>query len=177
MEGSRPGRLLAAVDRVTGSPDREIGFDGKEVGESGALLIGELAADAIRVENGLALRVGHLAEVAEGAADQAPTISREAIPLMHGCDDLLPLRLGQMLQCLVALQYAATLFFRHIVELGKALQITLLGLGGELTEAGFVLEGGVLLIQREVTMTFHPLCQVFLVRAGADGRSWASAVP
>jgi len=56
----------------------QVWLDGEEVGECASLLLGELAAEAVRVEDGLTLGKRHLADITEGASYQAATVRRRA---------------------------------------------------------------------------------------------------
>jgi hypothetical protein len=143
--------------------DRQIRFDGKESGERVALLLGKLAAKAVFLEDGIALLRRHLAEVAEGAGDKAATVLWKATKLPQGTHNLLALRWRQMLHRFGAFNDAAALFGRHIVELRKAVEHALLCLLREITEAGFVLQGTLLVCQRKIAVTIHPLCQMLLI--------------
>jgi hypothetical protein len=114
----------------------------------------------------LALGLGHLAEVAEGTADEAAAILRKAAELLHCSAKLLALRDAHVGDGFVALEEAAALLGRHIVELGKAVAEPLLGLGGKIVEAGLALERLLLLSERHVAVTSHPLGQVLLILCG-----------
>jgi hypothetical protein len=167
--------LFAGVDRGGRPLDRNVRFDSQEIAEGGALVVGELAVKTIRVEDGLALRLGHLAQIAEGAADQALTVRGKRAELLRGDADLLPLLRSEVLHHLVAFQQATALLLRHVVQLGEIVQRTLLGLRWQLAEAGFTLERSLLLGKRHVAVAIHPLFQVLLVRLGA-GRGLGSSV-
>jgi hypothetical protein len=137
--------------------NREIGFNCQKVGESCALLIGELGAKTILVEYGLALRLRHLAKVSEGARDQAPAVDGKPAKLLHGAPDLSALSWSKVLQCLVTLERAAALFGRHVIEVAEVVQHALLGLCWKIIEARLALQRTVLLREREVAVTVHPL--------------------
>lgn len=161
--------LLTSVDGLAVALDGQVGFNRKQAGEGGALLVGELAADAIRGEDGLTLLVRHLAKITEGAGYQAATFDGQTAELLHGFTDLLALRLGKVLQGLVALQNALALLLGHVVELGETIQVALLGLLGKLFEAGFALQFRLLRDERQGAVALHPLGEMLLILLGTDG--------
>jgi hypothetical protein len=71
---------------------------------------------------------------------------------------------------LVTLKYPAALLCWHAIEVAEAIQHVLLRLGWKIAEAGFVLQGTLLLSKREIAVTVHPLGQVFLILLGFRGR-------
>ena len=165
--------LLTEVRGIVGTLNGKVGLDGEETGEGAAFLVRELAAETVGVEDGLALRVWHLAKVAEGSGDQTATIFRETAKLLHGSADLLALRRGEVRHGLVAVDNAAALFGRHAVELGKAIEHALLCLRRKVAKAGFALQGALLVCEWQATVTIHPLGEVFLIlllRAGSGVR-------
>ena len=70
--------LFTEPRSIVGTLNGKIGLDGEETGERAAFLVRELAAETVGVEDGLALRLGHLAEVAEGPGDEAAAVFGEA---------------------------------------------------------------------------------------------------
>lgn len=153
--------------------DRNEGFNREETGEGVAFLIGELAAETIGAEDSLTLRLGHLAKITEGSCDQAATVFGETAKLLHGPADLLTLRRREMRHGFVVLDDAAALLGRHVVKLGEAVEHALLCLGGKVAEAGFLLQGSLLIGERQIAMTVHPLGEVLLVLLlGAGSSVW-----
>ena len=169
---------------------RQIGFDGEQVGESSAFLIGELPAKTTRIENGLLLRRGHRTKFAEGLGDGAAAVVGKAAELMHGSAPLLSLGRSEALNCFVAFNQIAALFRRHIVELGQPVAQMLLGLGRKLAKAGLVAQSSLLLVEREIAVAAHPLLKMLLLsrsaaslvrhplsRVGTGGRLIPSLIP
>jgi hypothetical protein len=113
--------------------------------------------------------------IAEGAGDEAATVYREAAEILHGAAYLLALRRGEALHGLGMLDDTAALLIGHVVELGEAIKHSLLSLGRELAEAGFVLERGLLLLERELAVTIHPLGQMLLAPPWTDMRATGNA--
>jgi hypothetical protein len=143
--------------------NREVGFDREEIGDGVALLIGELTAEAIWVEDSLALRLGHLAEVAEGASDHAASILGKPTILFYRAVPLLPLCWSEVLDLLVALKEAPALLRCHVVELSDAIVHALLCLQWKIAETRFVFKRALLVCRGKVAVTSHPLRQVLLI--------------
>ena len=57
--------------------DRNVRLNGEEITKSGTLVVGKLAVKTVGVEDGLALRLGHLTKITPGAGHQATTIGRK----------------------------------------------------------------------------------------------------
>src|SRR5215472_8338186 len=55
--------LLAGLNSIARLLHRKIRFHSEQIGDRPAFLIGELALEAVRVQDGLALRLRHLAQV------------------------------------------------------------------------------------------------------------------
>jgi hypothetical protein len=146
--------------------DGDIGLDGEEVVEGGALVVSELGVEAVGVEDGLALGFRHLAKVAEGAGDEAAAIDGQRVVLLRCGLNLLTLDGGEVLDGLVAGEEAAALLVRHVVELSEAIEEALLVLLGQLFEARLVLKGVLLLLRGEGAVTVHPLGEVLLILFG-----------
>src|ERR1700733_14589604 len=87
----------------------KIGFHRQQARERVAFLFGKLPAKTVRVENGLALWLRHLAKIAEGAGDQAATVFRKSAVLLHRAAELLPLRRSKALHRLGVLHRAPAL--------------------------------------------------------------------
>ena len=136
--------LLTEVRSIVGTLNGKVGFDGEETGEGAAFLVRELAAETVGVEDGLALGVGHLAEVAEGPGDEAAAVFGETAKLLEGSADLLTLRHSEMRHGFVVLDEAAALLGRHVVKLGEAIEHALLGLRRKVAEARFLLQSALL---------------------------------
>jgi hypothetical protein len=160
-----------------GALDGQVRLDGEEVGEGRALFVGELTADTVGVDHGLALGWRGIAKFAEGACDEATAVDGKSTELLHGAANLLALGYGEVLHGLGALEEALALSIGHAIELGEAVEHALLGLGWQLAESGLVLEGSLLLCEGEVPMTVHPLREMFLIltRAGRSGCDQARA--
>jgi hypothetical protein len=109
------------------------------------------------------LRLRHLAKIAEGSGDKATAVFRESTKLLHGAANLLPLRRREPFHCLGTVKNAATLLWRHIIQLRQAIAHPLLSRWGEIAKAGLVLQSALLIGKRKVAMTVHPLGQVFLI--------------
>src|SRR5260370_32363737 len=107
--------------------NRKVGFDREEIGDGVAFLIGELSAETVRAEDGLALWLRHLAQVAEGASDQAATVLGKSTVFLQRAADLLALRWSEVLHLLGALKDAPALLGCHIVTLREAVPHGLLG--------------------------------------------------
>jgi hypothetical protein len=169
-QGKEPREaLFAGVYGVGGALDGDVRLDGKEVIEGGALVVVELAVEAIGAEDGLALGLGHLSEIAEGTLDETAAIGWERGELLRGAAYLLALSRSEVLEGLVAGEETAALLIGHVVELGEAIEEALLVLLGKLVEAGLVLKSALLLIWWEIAMAIHPLGEMLLVGLGADG--------
>jgi len=162
--------LFAEVLCIVGALNREVRFDRKEVGEGVALLVRELAAKTVRAQECLPLRLGHLSKIPEGSGNQTPAIDGKSAQLLHGPSDLLTLRYGEVLQCLIAFKHTAALLGRHVIELAEVVQHALLRLGREIVEARLAPQRVLLLSQREVAVAIHPLGKVLLV---LRLRAWA----
>jgi hypothetical protein len=159
--------LFAGVDGGWRCLDRNIRLNGEEIAKSGTLVVGKFAMQSVGAEDGLALGLGHLAQIAEGAADEALAVGGKCVELLGGDANLLPLLRSEMFHHLIALQQAATLLLRHTVQFGEIVQRALLGLRGQLAEARFILERLLLLLESHVAVTIHPLLEMLLVRLGA----------
>ncbi len=72
---------------------------------------------------------------------------------------------------LVVLDDAAALLGRHVVELGEAIEHALLCLRRKVAEARLLLQGALLVGERQVAVTVHPLGEVFLVLLLGAGSS------
>ena len=57
--------------------DRKVRFDSQQIRERSALLIGKLTAEMVGIEDSLALRLRHLAQVAESPGDESAAILGE----------------------------------------------------------------------------------------------------
>ena len=136
--------------------------------EGGALGVGEVI-EALGVEDGLALGGGEFAEAAEGAGNVAALVGGEIAELLHGAADLCALGGSEALHGFVALQQDLALGRIHGVELGEAVPHALLGLEGEIFEAGLGFEGFLLLLGCEVAVVVHPLGEVLAVGLGDGG--------
>ncbi len=141
---------------------RKVRFNLEQIREGAALLVGELAAEAVRVQHRLTLRGRHLPQIAEGVGHQSPAVLGKRSKLLHRPANLLPLRHAEMFHRLVALDQALALLGRHIVELSEAIAQMLLCLRGKLAEARLVFERPLLLGQRETAVVVHPLFKMFL---------------
>lgn len=137
-----------------------VGLDREEAGERVALLRGETAAVAIGVQESLALRLGHIPKLAEGAGDLVAAIGREAAKLLNRVANLLTLRRAEAGQSFVVIQESLALLGRHVVELCETVAQPLLGFRGETAEAGFALERFLLLLRGKVAMALHPLLEM-----------------
>ena len=151
----------------------KIWFDRKEIGERAPLLVRKLAAKAGRVENGLALRLRHLAKIAEGAGNEAATIFRESAKLLHRAANLLSLRRRKALHGFGAVKDSAALVRRHVIELRQAIAHALLGRRGQIAKAGLIFQSALLLRERKVAVTVHPLGQMLLIPV----RLWSERGP
>src|SRR6266851_377459 len=134
---------MAEVLCIVRTLHREIRFDSQQVRERIALRVGELAAETVGVQECLPLILRHLPEVSEGSGNQTPAVDGKSAKLLHGAPDLLTLRYG------------------------KVLQHTLLCLGRKIVEAWLALQRMLLLSQRQVAVTIHPLAKMLLVRLRA----------
>jgi hypothetical protein len=143
--------------------DGDIRLDREEVVEGAALLVGELAAEAIGVHHGLTLGLRHLAEIAEGSADETTAVLRKAAELLHSSAKLLALSDAHISDGFVALEEAAALLGRHAVELCETVAEALLGLGGKIMKARFALKRFLLLGERHLAVARHPLGQMLLI--------------
>lgn len=157
-------RLFAIFGSVAGALHGKVGFDGEEVGEGGALLVGELAPKASGVKNSLALRNRHLADIAEGAGYKAAAIDGKAAELLHRSTNLLPLRRREPFHHLGAFKQAAALFRRHVIELRQPVLHPLLRLLRQFAETRFILESLLLLRERQIAVAVHPLREMLLLR-------------
>ena len=147
--------------------NRKIWLNREKIGESVALLLGELAAKTILVHQSLALRLGHLTEIAKGASDEAPTILGKAAVLFQSAANLLPLRRSEMFHVLRACEDSLALIGRHVVQLRETVAHALLRLCRKVAEARFILKRALLLCGRKIAVTCHPLRQVLLVSLSA----------
>jgi hypothetical protein len=163
--------LSPAIDRVGRVFDRQERLDRQKIAEGRTFLVGELAAETVRVENRLPLRDRHLPQVTEGARHQPAAINRQAAQLLHGIANLLPLRHGQMFHQLVVFEYPPALLVGHVIQLGETVQHALLGLRRKLAEAGLILQSLLLLRERQIAVAIHPLGEVLLILPGTDCRS------
>jgi hypothetical protein len=145
---------------------RGVGLDREDGGEHGALGIGELGAEGGGVDGLLALIGGHLAEVEDGANDDAAARQGNRVQLLHGIAVLLTLGQREALQGLVAVEHAAALLRVHVVEPGQLVELVLLELPRKLAKAGIVLECALLFREREIAVVVHPLLHVLLVLSG-----------
>jgi hypothetical protein len=155
--------LLTEVGSVVRALDGNEGLNSEEAGEGVAFLIGELVPETVGAEDGLALRLRHLAEVTEGTGDQAAAIFGEAAKLLHGSANLLTLGRREMRDGLVVLNDAAALFGRHTVELRETIEHVLLRQRRKVAEARLLLQGPLLVSERLVAVTIHPLAEMILV--------------
>jgi len=154
--------------------NRQIGLDSEEAGECASLLIGELTAEAFRIEDGLTLRNRHLADIAEGAGYQSAAIHWQIAELLHRPTKLLTLLRRETLHDLGALEESAALLRRHAIELAQVVAHPLLGLRRQVAEAGFPFQGTLLLLQGEVAVMVHPLAEMLLLRLWHVAlRGWA----
>ncbi len=153
--------------------DGKIRFHGEESGERVAFLLRKLATEAVFLEDGIALLWRHFAEVAEGACNEAATVLRKAAELSQSAYHLLPLWRCQMLHGFSAVNHATPLLGRHIVKLRETVAHTLLSLRRKVAEARLVFQGALLVRQRKIAVTIHPLGQVLLIllRTGNWSRS------
>lgn len=152
--------LSAGVGVIAGVANGDEGLDGEKAGDGPSFLVGELAAKAVGREDRLALGFGHGAQVVEGAGHEAAAIGGEAAVLLHGPTQLLALRHAQIGDGLVALEEAAALVGRHIVQLGQTVAQALLRFGREIAEAGFAFKRLLLLAGGEVAVAIEPLGQM-----------------
>src|SRR5208283_3435454 len=143
-----------------------VGLDREDGGEHGALAVGELGAEGWGINGQLALVLGHLAEVEDGANDDAPARHGERVQLLDGIAVLLALRRSEAFQGLVAVQHAGALLRIHVVEPGQLVELVLLELPGQLAKSGIVLQGALLFGEREIAVAVHPLLHVLLVLGG-----------
>ena len=65
-----------------------------------------------------------------------------------------------MLKHLVPLKDSATLIRWHVIQPGEAIQHSLLGLRGQIVETRLILQGSLLLFERQITVAVHPLSQM-----------------
>jgi hypothetical protein len=114
------------------------------------------------------LGLRHLAKIAEGTGNKAPAVFREPTKLLHGTTNLLALRRRETFHCFGTVEDAATLLWRHIIELRQAVAHSLLSRWGEVAKARLVLKSALLFRRRKIAMALHPLRQVFLIFI----RSW-----
>jgi hypothetical protein len=143
--------------------DRKIWFNSKKTRERASLLIRKLAKKTVRIEDSLPLRLWHLAKIAEGSGDKASTVFGKPAKLLHRTANLLPLRWRKTFHCFGTVQNAATLFWRHIIQLRQAITHPLLSRRWKIAKARLILQSALLIRKRKVAVTFHPLRQVFLV--------------
>jgi len=155
--------------RFAGALHGEVRLHGEEVREGGAFLVGELAAKTIGVENSLALREGHLADVTKGAGYKTSAVLGKAAELLHRSSNLLPLWRAEPLHGFGALEQATALFRLHIVKLGESILHALLGLPRKLAEAGFILQRLLLLRERQIPVAGDPLRKMLLRRSRQAG--------
>jgi hypothetical protein len=142
---------------------RNIGFDGQQVGEGTAFLVGELSPVAVRVEHGLTLRRRQLAKIAKGMGNQSPTVLGKLTELLHRTAKLLTLVWREALHQLRALSRALELFRRHIVELYEPVAETILSFRRKIAKAWFILKCPLLLREGKVAVSLHPLRQMILI--------------
>jgi hypothetical protein len=109
------------------------------------------------------LRLRHLAKIAEGSGDEAPAVFRQSPKLLHGAANLLSLRWSKTLHRFGTVKNAATLLWRHIIQLRQAIAHPLLSRWGEIAKARLILQSALLFGRRKIAVTFHPLRQVFLI--------------
>lgn len=165
--GQGRGGLSGRSCRCSGR--RKQRFDRDQVREGGALLVGEAAANAIRVERGLTLLGGQAAEIAKGVGDGLAAFGRKIGELGHGAADLLALLGREVLHGFGAGKDTLALDRGHGIELREPLAHALLHLGGEIVKSGLTLEGALLFGEGEVAVPGHPLGQVLLILLRADG--------
>jgi len=127
--------------------------------------------EALGVQDGLALRGGEFAEAAKGAVYVAALVGWEIEELLEGNANLLALGWGEVLHPLVVFQQALTLFRRHGIELGEAIEQALLRLRRIEIETGLCLQGFLLLLRCEVAVAAHPLREM-LVGGPVVGRGF-----
>lgn len=108
-------------------------------------------------------------EIAEGASDGAAAIRGKAGELRHGSANLLPLFRREVLHGFGSSENPLPLRGGHLVELREAVAHALLDLRRKFMEAGFMLEGTLLVRQRQAAVAVHPLREVFLIFSETDG--------
>jgi hypothetical protein len=143
--------------------DRNIWFYCQQTGERVALLVGELAAETVRAEDGLTLRLRHFTQVAEGPCYETATILRKSAPLAQRTLDLLPLLWSEVLDLLVALKDTLSLLWGQLVQLIETVEHALLRLLWKIAEARLILKCVLLLLGRKVAVVIHPLGKMFLI--------------
>jgi hypothetical protein len=119
--------------------------------------------EAIRVQHRLALRGGHITQIAEGTGDNTPAVCWERTQLLHGSTHLLTLSRIQVLKCLIALKNPTALIRWHVIQPRQPIQHSLLCLRWKVVETGLILQSPLLLFQRHIAMPVHPLSQMFFV--------------
>ena len=144
-----------------------IGLGGEQGADHGALGVRELAGKARGVDDLLTLIGRHLAEIENRAGHGAAARDGKRIQLRDGAAELLTLLRGEALQGFVAVQHAGALLRVHVVEASLEVTVALLSLRGQFVEAGELLEGFLLLGEREIAVIGHPLRDVLLIGGGA----------
>jgi hypothetical protein len=128
-------------------------------------LFGIHPAVAAGVQGGGALAGRDVAKLAEGARDGAALVGGQGAELLHGSAELLALRGVEALHQLDMRELALPLAGRHGIELGEMVVHALLGLPGQIAEAGLAVERLLLLIGRQVAVLVHPLGEMFAALA------------
>lgn len=103
---------------------------------------------------------------AEGLGDGPAAVRGKVAELAGGGADLLALLRAEAFHGFRALNQALALLRVHGVELGETIAHALLLLWGKLVEAALLLEGTLLLVQREITVSLHPGTEMLLGLAG-----------
>lgn len=102
-------------------------------------------------------------------ADGAAAVLRQGAKLKHRAANLLALRGSKVLHRLIALQNAVSLLRGHAVQLAQPIAHSLLRLGGKLVKSGLTLKRALLLRNRQVAVTAHPLGEMLLVAGSRRG--------
>lgn len=137
--------------------------DVKQLTERATLLWRKLTAEAVRIQQSLTLRLRHLPQIAKGAGNHAAAVHGKFAELLHGSAYLLPLGQAETLDGFIALDQAAALLRRHIVELIEPVAQMLLGLRRQLAKAGLIAQSPLLLLRIQIAVAIHPLFEMLSI--------------
>ena len=162
-------RLRTGLGRVLSRGWRQKRLDFVEVVKGGALFWGEVRGKSTGGERSLTLIGRKCAKLAESMRYDAATILGQAGELLHGTAHTLTLLWCKAFHRLSTIKDVLPLLGRHVIQLGEPVSHALLHLGGEVAKAWFAFEGTLLIRDRQIAVVTHPLREMFLTRARAEG--------